>query len=210
MKSSRFGSGNEPVGPAWPVSWLLLTRGSGPRIRLADPTLETLPGLFYSKAFVLPILNNTPFVSYSSIKPPQNPYTWYVRMRVSNHTHYQADSQGDPINSYNICTRTTNCCRHLEGALGFGLPVIFPLSFFPRFFVLLWCLQAAAAVVFCSFCSFLFQLVLFRVLATSPAGGGHDRLFLPVFAFIFLLFLFQFVLFVFVSSLIVSFRFSIS
>ena len=31
---------------------------------------------------------------------------------------------------------------HLEGALGFGLPIIFLCSFFPWFFVLL-CLQAA-------------------------------------------------------------------
>ena len=61
-----------------------------------------------------------------------------------------------------------------------------------------------------------FQLVLSRVLATSPARGGHDRLFLLVFGFILFffslfLFLFRFVYFVPVfSSLIVSFRFPIS
>ena len=65
--------------------------------------------------------------------------------------------------------------------------------------------------VFVIFVIFLsFQLVRSQVLATSPAGGGHDRLFLLVFAFIFFLFLFRFVFFVFVFSLIVSFRFSIS
>ena len=42
-------------------------------------------------------------------------------------------------------------------------------------------------VCFCQFLFSFFQLALFQVLAiTSPAVGGHDRLFLLVFAFIFL------------------------
>ena len=51
-KISRVGSGHDPreaghsrVGPALPVSCFRLTRGSDPRIRPADPTLESLPAL---------------------------------------------------------------------------------------------------------------------------------------------------------------------
>ena len=41
----------------------------------------------------------------------------------------QADQQGEP----GYTTRTTDCCSHLEGALGFGLHVFFPLLFFSWF-----------------------------------------------------------------------------
>ena len=52
MKGSRVESDHDPretghsrVGSASPVSCFLLTRGSDPRVRLADPTLEPLPAL---------------------------------------------------------------------------------------------------------------------------------------------------------------------
>ena len=87
---------------------------------------------------------------------------------------YQADWQGQTWLSYSYDKLLP---PHLEGALGFGLPVIFPLLFFPWLFVLL-CLQAAVFFVLS-----LFPLVLFQVLATWPAGGGDDRLFLLIFFF---------------------------
>ena len=85
MKSLRIGSDHDPretghsrVGPAWPASCFLLTRGSDPRIRLADPTLKPFP-LSYPKTIMVPILNNTPLVSCSNVKTPPNPYT-HVRI----------------------------------------------------------------------------------------------------------------------------------
>ena len=83
---------------------------------------------------------------------------------------------------YSNINSTTNCCRHLEGVLGFSLLAI-SLRYFViiPFFVIsitifflgslsytVLCLQAVAFLLIFSF----FQLVLFQVLATSPAGGG--------------------------------------
>ena len=57
----------------------------------------------------------------------------------------------------------------LEGALGFGLPVIFPLLFFSL--VLCFTLFTRSGV-FVIFFIFFVLLVLFQVLANSPAAGG--------------------------------------
>ena len=74
---------------------------------------------------------------------------------------YQADSQGEP----GYTTRTTNCCRYLEGVLGIGLPVFSPLLFFPWLFVSL-CLQVV--VVF-----LLFEFFSFFVPACTYISFGH-------------------------------------
>ena len=92
---------------------------------------------------------------------------------------YQADRQGE--RGYSI--RSTNCCRNLEGALRFGLPV-----FFPWFLVLL-CSQVSTRVSLKFF--FFFLLVLFKCppdLLGGGRGGGGGRIF---FFFVFFFFFFS-------------------
>ena len=72
---------------------------------------------------------------------------------------YKADSQGEP----GYATRATNCYGYLEGALCFGLPLIFPWS------LILLCLQIRIGVFF-----FFFFSSFFSGLCHIPWGGGRD------------------------------------
>ena len=121
--------------------------------------------------------------------------------------------QGEPV----YTTRTTNCRRYLEGALGFGLPVsslpchfsLGSLSFLftsinPfRIAVSVWGQNiqfssslspkrdCGSKVVFLLFFSFFPSSFFFKCLPPRLLGGGRDSLFLLfniyIFAFIFVL-----------------------
>ena len=87
-------------------------------------------------------------------------------------------------------------CRHLEGALVFGLPVISSLLFFLVTFFLgslsysvykQWCFF----FLLFFFVSFFFPARSFSSVAHLARGGGHDRLFLLDCAFIFCFFSFD-------------------
>ena len=101
------------------------------------------------------------------------------------------DSQGSKVSggllagrTWLYATRTTNCCRHLEGALCFGLPVFSLL-------VLCLALFTSSDIFFRS--SFFFgQLVLFKCLPHPLRGGARQFV-----SYIFSSFFFSFDLFSF-------------
>ena len=100
-----------------------------------------------------------------------------------------------------ILVPQTNCCRYLDGALCFGLPVTFP------WFLVLTLFTDSNGVFFFVFS--LFFSSLFSTVCHTPCGGGTTVFFLPFFFIIllFFIFLFRFASFVFVFLFLCSISF---